>query len=182
MKPWIQILMLTIVLCSLTLSTPSHAQSKSTQLQCRAKAKETAKIAYDQCLSVAKEDEALNIRKEYKAKLAKLKEYYEQKLKKLNLKAKSEVKTATANPAAEVSSVLPQKSITTEPATETAGTNFNTPTPVNTQESFSAPATAALPTTESLPADSNEPIIRLKEAPAPTEGTQQLESAPELTI
>ncbi len=183
MKKWTQILTLVLGLCGLIFSVPGRAQSKQTQLQCRAKAKEAAKISYDQCLSVAKIDEAESIRQEYKAKLAKLKAFYEQKLKKLNLKTKTEVKTATTTtaPATEISSALPKKADTGKSTTETAGATFSPPTPVNTQETIAAPAQEATATSESLPPDSNEPTIRLKEAPAPADN-QPLEVAPELTI
>lgn len=164
----------------------SMGQVKSSQLQCRTKAKETAKAVYDECLNLAKYDEADNIRKEYKAKLAKLKAFYEQKLKKLNLKAKSEVKNSGQTN--EMASVLPQKD-PAPTANDSSKSNFVAPAPTNTQDTeTTVPATAAVQNLDNTPAsESAEPTIRLKPAPsapqAPTsEPSENLESSPELTI
>ena len=158
------------------------SQTKQSQLVCRAKAKEAAKIAYDQCLSLAKEDEAENIRKEYKAKFNKLKEYYEQKLKKLNLKAKTEAKTSPSNPTTETSGVLPQKASRTSTEVESNTSNFTPPAPVNTRDEVIQPQTEPL-VNEVAPSDSNlEPTIRLKEAAPKSERNERLESEPDLAI
>ena len=159
------------------------SQTKQSQLVCRAKAKEAAKSAYDQCLSLAKEDEAENIRKEYKAKFTKLKEYYEQKLKKLNLKAKTEAKATTSKTPTETSGVLPQK--TSRPSTdiESNTSNFTPPLPVNTRDEVIQSQTVPSSVNEVAPVDSSsEPTIRLKEVTPKSERNERLESEPDLSI
>lgn len=95
------------------LSTGAMAQSKQVQTMCRSKAKEVAKSAFDQCLLDAKDREADLIREDYRRKISKLKELYEQKLRKLSLKAKASPKGEAPNtmttPAAETFNALPAK-------------------------------------------------------------------------
>lgn len=161
------------------------AESKRAQWQCKTKAKEAAQVAYNQCLSLVRDDEAENIRKEYRAKIAKLKEAYEKKLKKLGFKAKNDPKATPTNSTSETYGVLPQKSA---PAAATAGDSdlassnqANVPVPVNTQteSQFTTPDTG-----NSLPPEPamEQPTIRLKEATPTPDKVDGLESEPDLTI
>jgi hypothetical protein len=178
-------LSVSLVATLVAMADSTFAQNKSAPPQCRAQAKEAAKIAYDQCMVVAKENEAENIRKEYKVKLAKLKEHYEQKLKKLNLKAKSDAKTAANASTTEAPRALPQKAITPAIRDESvlsrqdgASGTYSTPEPTNIREA--APIENSM-MNEDQPTNSNEPVIRLKEAPA-VEPRNELETPPEMAI
>jgi hypothetical protein len=211
MKKWTQ---KKILLTSLALLAGSSvfAQSKSVQVQCKAKAKEVAKVAYNECLSTSRYDEAENIRKEYRAKITKLKAFYEAKLKKINLKAGAATTKPgmiTPPPSTLVNTTgLPQKIEPTTPEVPSEVATFTPPPPVNTAEvaiappapvnvapeptietlapttggstETSVPATTITP--ESTPMESNEPVIRLKPYPPKNQGSDQLDSEPELTI
>jgi len=176
---------LVICLAVSLVSNYSFAQTRQSQLQCRSKSKEIAKTAYDQCLELAKGDEAENIRKEFRMKFAKLKDYYEKKLKKVAAKAKKDSKAgvipATAdasNTSTKTTSTLPAK--TKNEIQANGEKNFNPPPPVNTQEqetfstagidntpieSSNINAVTADETTSTSSGLSNEPTIQLKEAP-----------------
>lgn len=72
-----------IIFMSLTLSAvTAHAQS-STELSCRAQAKEVAAQTYSTCLSEARSAQIDQIRKDYQQQLADLKSKYDQELKKI---------------------------------------------------------------------------------------------------
>lgn len=151
------------------------AQTKpptGSQLQCRTKAKEVAKIAYDDCIELAKGNEAERIRNEYKAKMAKLKDYYEQKLKKLNVKTK----TATVVPAVSESMNLPPKTDIVAPVkTETIAPTVSSSRLTPTESEVPSEST---PTTESP----TEPVIRLKPANQAPDNQESLDNPPELSI
>ncbi len=98
------------------------------QNQCRAKAKEVAKVAYDDCMISAKEVEAELIRNEYKAKLAKLKSFYEEKIKKLNLKSNKPISKNASATNSPVITVLPKKKTKTS-NTESNTAKYETPIP-----------------------------------------------------
>lgn len=121
------------------ISLSGVAQTKQSQLQCKAKAKEASKIAYNDCMILAKENEVENLKKEYKVKVTKLKEFYVKKIKKLMAaqKRKDDKQNAGIIPAENNSSslptTLPQKSdspIANE--VDSSKQNFETPAPVNT--------------------------------------------------
>lgn len=161
------------------LSHSVSAQTKQGQLQCRSKAKDAAKITFDQtysqCIELAKGDEIENIRKEFKVKLVKLKEMYEQKLRKVAGKLKKDPKNPTVVPALVAtdkdkssnssnkanagSTSLPQKTPTEVP-TANPETDFTAPTPVNVNSTQAVTSTQAA----SAESTSNEPSIRLKES------------------
>lgn len=159
------------------LASAAMAQSKGYQGQCRAKAKETAKVAFDQCMSFAKDNEAELVRQEYKAKLAKLKSVYEQKLKRVA----AQKKTSPAG------GVVPSATTSnTAPAVKTALSNGDAATTPSTTPVIdeAAPATNSEVTRNGLSSDgttSVEPTIQLKEAPS-TRGTADLEIGPEGTL
>ncbi len=130
------------------------AQTKQSQMQCKAKAKEASKIAFDDCMVLAKEGEVENLKKEYKVKVTKLKEYYIQKIKKLVGQKKKENQQNAVIPASNsggaLPTTLPQKvetPIVTE--SESSKSNFEAPVPVNT--------TTSSPTANSSNEDSSAP-------------------------
>lgn len=154
-----------------SLAVAQVKQATSSQLQCKTKAKEVAKIAYDDCMESAKGNEAERIRTEYKLKMAKLKELYEQKLKKLNIKLKQNTASQTQSEA----NSLPVKTETVVPAAETIA-----PAISSSRISPTEPSTPIEP-----PANTEEPIepiIRLKPANPGFEQQQNLDSPPELSI
>jgi len=176
------------------LSHSVSAQTKQGQLQCRSKAKEAAKITFDQtysqCIELAKGDEIESIRKDFKVKLVKLKEMYEQKLRKVAGKLKKDSKSPTVIPALVAtdkdkssnssnktnasSTSLPQKTPTDVP-TANSDADFNAPTPVNVNSTQAATSAQ----TASSESNSNEqPSIRLKEAGSSNSNIDGNDSSP----
>jgi hypothetical protein len=171
----------------------TFAQTKQSQLQCRSKAKEIAKTAFDQCIELAKGDEAENIRKEFRMKFEKMKAYYVQKLKKVTSRMKKDSKngpipaatepsTAAASPKS--SSSLPPKVQTEIPVSNESKTEtFATPAPVNTQASETDDSNDKTIVTNNINSTmasksssseiNDEPSIRLKGTPQPEETLSQ---------
>lgn len=172
MKNWTQ-KTLQVVGLATVISSMAMAQVKPTgaQLQCKTKAKEIAKVAYDECMESAKGSEADRIRAEYKLKMAKLKDYYEQKIKKLNIKQKP----ATVVPATTEATTLPQKLETTLPNSEST-------VPAMTTSSIKA-TEPNTPSETTTPTESpSEPVIRLKPANQGIDSQEGLDNGPELSI
>jgi uncharacterized protein (DUF2062 family) len=124
-------------------------------------------------MTIAKQDEAESIRREYKAKMVKLREFYEQKLRKLNAK-----KAAAAGTTATASTATAPTSPTIQTATAPVET-----TSLQGEVAASAPAANDLGTSTSTEAPVTEPVIRLKNAPTPAETPERIETTePELAI
>lgn len=174
-----------LLMTSLMNPSASLAQSKHSQLQCRKKAKEASKTAFDQCMIAAKENEVEEIRQEFKVKVAKLKEQYEKKLKRAVAKIKKDSKNRNT-PASGLmdqtnkqnkgnSTSLPPKVKTNASSNnDSQETSYTPPAPVNTQLStnpdndntiHSINSDQSYDSRSSFSETSNdEPTIQLKEA------------------
>lgn len=82
------------------------------QNSCRAQAKQAAQNTYSSCLQTAKKGELEKIQKDYKAKMAQLKNYYEKKIKSLSGKPSSADQVPAENaPVSNTITELPTKRI-----------------------------------------------------------------------
>jgi hypothetical protein len=76
----------------------AFAQQSSSELTCRAKAKEIASQAYSGCTSEAKKTQIDQIRKDYQKQLTDLKAKYDRELKKLSGKGSTNAMTTKSAP------------------------------------------------------------------------------------
>lgn len=76
----------------------AFAQQSSTELTCRAKAKEIASQAYSTCTSESKKTQIDQIRKDYQKQLTDLKAKYDRELKKVSGKGSSNAMTTKSAP------------------------------------------------------------------------------------
>lgn len=127
----------------------AFAQS-SYELTCRNKAKEIAAETYKNCVTEQRQSQIEQIRKDYKEKMAELKNHYDNELKKISngqsankqnqslskevgsQKATGSVKTASKNMRASGARSLPKKAVKTEVIDLTTGSTESAQTPTQT--------------------------------------------------
>lgn len=161
------------ILICLSITTISYAQqTKPSQRQCRAKAKEASKLAFDECMVAVRVEEAENLKKEFKVKVTKLKEQYEKKIRKLLGIQKNMAKKLEAQSTEEVSKTLPTKLPTKTQTSlvqevENAKNKFEAPTPVMLSSDDIERLKEEKTNTETLPESMSDaqPTITVKEAP-----------------
>lgn len=171
----------------------SLSSAGPSKLQCQNKAKEASKIVFDDCMISVKELEADNIRKEYKAKVVKLKAQYEQKLKKVLSQLKKQSKNGVVPATNEATTIpsnstLPPKVQNDTPVSEdSSSAAFTPPTPINTQDFLPIDESNSMATTQNStittkksasPEFIDEPTVQLKPMPQSSVDEPSIEQAP----
>lgn len=105
---------LAITTVSLFAGLTAFAQSPSYELTCRNKAKEIAAETYKNCVTEHRQSQIEQIRKDYKEKMAELKNHYDNELKKISSDQQQVPATANSNNS-KITSQKPSKK-TTKPA------------------------------------------------------------------
>lgn len=96
-----------------TLFTANAFTQTSTELTCRAQAKELAMQTYSSCITQARNQQVENVRKSYQKELSSLKSKYDNELKKIG-GGKAGKSRHTAPTAKGLSNSLPSKVVSTE--------------------------------------------------------------------
>lgn len=126
---------------------PAFAQS-SYELTCRNKAKEIAAETYKNCVTEQRQSQIEQIRKDYKDKMAELKNHYDGELKKLsggssNTKPAPQKSTSTkASKSMRASGArsLPKKTVKTEVIDLTTGSSESSQTQIQTPDESTIPS------------------------------------------